>query len=158
MHRAKLTFRPCLFIAIASIAALFLFAIPAFAETRTELEVTIREAILSDPRSAEMTEAEIDALVASLGEEAATQNFSSADITWRPLEGATSEEASQSEEACPYAQVLCALNDAFGFTEFPFLIPLLFAITSAILLFVIGSILLHHHGHHPFAGNLRREG
>lgn len=159
MYRALPAFLVRLVATLASLAVFFSFSISAFAQSGAELEATIREAILSDPRSAEMTEADIDAMVAGLAEEAAAQNLSVSDITWRPQVGEPiSDAASQSEEACPYATLLCALNDAFGFSEFPFLIPLLLAITSAILLFVIGSILLHHHGHHPFAGNLRREG
>lgn len=158
MHRARLTYLHSLFALFASAALFFSFTISAFAQSDAELQATIREAILSDPRAAEMSEADIDVMVAGLAEEAAAQNLSVSDITWRPQEVPVTDAASQDEEACPYARALCALNDAFGFSEFPFLMPLLFAITSAILLFVIGSILLHHHGHHPFAGNLQKQG
>lgn len=139
---------------------LMLFAVPVLAQSSGELEATIRAAITSDPRSAEMTEEDIDAMVVALVEEAETAGVSSEQITWRPEIPAPWADTPEQgpADACPYAAFLCALNDAFGFSEFPFLIPILLAITSAILLFVIGSILLHHHGHHPFAGNLQKQG
>lgn len=130
----------------------------AFAQGSAELEATIREVILSDPRSADMTEASIDAMVAALLTEAETQGVTPADIVWRPDEEAPwigSEDGAGA--ACGYSTFLCAINEAFGFSGSPLVIPLLLAITSAILLFVIGSMLLHFYGHHPFAGNLRKE-
>ncbi|MBI4094115.1 hypothetical protein HY417_04075 [Candidatus Kaiserbacteria bacterium] len=148
----------CAAIFLASAALLFMFADRAFAQSGAELEATIRAAVLSDPRSAEMTEADVDAIVSVLVTEAIEHDVSAEDITWRPeVPAPWSETADQPGAACSYGALLCALNDAFGFSDSFLLIPLLLAITSAILLFVIGSILLHHHGHHAFAGNLRRE-
>lgn len=141
----------------ALLGALFLVGTMAtfvWAQSDTELEATIRTAILSDPRSSQMSEAEIDAMVAVLAEGAKAEGITSEDILWRPQEIASETESS---EACGYAAFLCALNDAFGLTGSAVLIPLLLGITSALLLFVIGSILLHSHGRHPFVGSLRTE-
>lgn len=151
--------RSVFLVSLAALFVSFLFAVPALAQSNAELEATIRAAILSDPRSAEMTEAEIDAMVVALVEEAAATGMSSEEISWRPeVPAPWADTADQAPaETCAYSAFLCALNDAFGFSEFPFLIPFMLVITSAILLFVIGSILLHHHGHHAFAGDLRKE-
>lgn len=129
------------------------FATIAYAQEDSDLRATIRAAILSDPRSASMTEEEIDAMVTALASEAETQGVTSEDIMWRPQDPTTFEETSdQSGQTCGYAAFICALNDAFGFSGSPLIIPLLLGITSALLLFVIGSILLHSHGHHPLRG------
>lgn len=127
------------------------FATIAYAQEDSDLRATIRAAILSDPRSASMTQEEIDAMVTALASEAETQGVTSEDITWRPQDPATFDET-QSSQACGYPAYLCALNDAFGFSGSPLIIPLLLGISSALLLFVIGSILLHSHGHHPLRG------
>ncbi|MBI4080114.1 hypothetical protein HY414_02735 [Candidatus Kaiserbacteria bacterium] len=122
----------------------------------SDLDATIRAAILSDPRSSQMTEAEIDAMVAALSQEAESQGVTPEDITWRPQDPATFDQETSTAEGCGYPAFICALNDAFGFSGYPLLIPLLLGITSALLLFVIGSILLHIHGHHPIRGLLSR--
>lgn len=128
------------------------------AQEGADLSATIREAILTDPRSSEMTETEIDAMVSVLAAEAEAQGVSSDDITWRPQDPATfAAGAEVSGETCGYAAFLCALNESFGFDGSDPAIPIGLGISSALLLFIIGSILLHIHGHHPFAGNLRRE-
>ncbi|MBI2612255.1 hypothetical protein HYW59_00350 [Candidatus Kaiserbacteria bacterium] len=131
------------------------FVTLAFAQDSTDLQATIRAAILSDPRSSGMTEEEIDAMVAALASEAEMQGVTSQDIMWRPQDPASFDEVgSGSGETCGYSAFLCALNDAFGFSGSPLIIPLLLGVCSALLLFVLGSILLHTHGHHPVRGSL----
>jgi len=138
------------------VAAVIVFGIivpVAFAhEADAELHATIRAAILSDPRTAEMSEAEIEAMVAALSEEATAQGVTAYDIVWRPQ---TEEEGAASCNSMP--QFFCTLNEAFGFDGSDIAIPIGLGITAAVLLFVIGSILLHRHGHHPVAGNLRSD-
>lgn len=138
--------------------ALLVVPLFAFAESDAVLAATIREAILSDPRSAEMSEADIEAMVAALAKEVGAQGITSGDIAWRPQDPAPwAETSDRSESACGYSAFICSLNEAFGFSGSPLVIPLLLGVCSAILLFVIGSILLHHHGHHPLAGALRKD-
>jgi len=115
------------------------------------LSETIRAAILSDPRTAQMTEAEIDAMVAALAEEAEAQGVTSYDILWQPQEPVVEAVVEQ----CGSMSFLCALNEAFGLDGSDVGIPIGLGIVSALLLFVIGSILLHKHGHHPVVGSLK---
>lgn len=138
---------------VCALILLFAFASLAAAQENTDLQSTIRAAILSDPRSSQMSGEEIEGLVTALADEAQSQGVNSEDIAWRPQESVSSDEAGgEAREACGYAAFLCALNDAFGFTGSPLIIPLLLGVCSALLLFVIGSILLHSHGHHPIRG------
>jgi len=140
---------------VCALILLFVFASLAAAQENADLQSTIRAAILSDPRSSQMSEEEIDAMVVALAEEAEVQGVTSEDIMWRPQDVFRGHEAGDSSgEACGYAAFLCALNDAFGFSGSPLIIPLLLGITSALLLFVLGSILLHTHGHHPVRGSI----
>jgi hypothetical protein len=123
----------------------------ASAATEADLSATIRAAVLSDPRSQSMTEAEIDALVAALAQEAEGQGVSTHDILWRP------QEISQPvpQEGVATCNFLCMLNQAFGLDGSDVAIPIGLGITAGILLFVIGSILHHRFGHHPVAGDLK---
>src|SRR3989338_6309367 len=130
----------------------FMVPIASAHEADAELHATIRAAILSDPRTAEMSEAEIEAMVAALSDEATAQGVTAYDIVWRPQ---TEEEGAASCNSMP--QFFCTLNEAFGFDGSDIAIPIGLGITAAVLLFVIGSILLHRHGHHPVAGNLRSD-
>lgn len=129
---------------------LFLFASFAFAQGG-DLGATIRASVLSDPRSSEMSEREINSMVAALAAEASKQGIRSEDIAWRPQEFSL-EEVGDESEACGYAVFLCSLNEAFGFSGSSIIIPLLLGVCSVLLLFILGSILLHIHGHHPVRG------
>jgi hypothetical protein len=115
------------------------------AQSDTELEATIRAAIMSDPRSSEMSDAEIDALVLALSQGAEEQGVTSQDITWRPAPAESFNQGNYAvSDECGF---ICKANEAFGFTgPFP-LIAISLGIVAAILLFVIG-MLLHHRGHH----------
>ncbi len=131
----------------------FTITIPfAFAQ-EGDLEATIRAVILSDPRSAEMTEVEVNAMVAALASAASEQGMSPEDIVWRPQDDSTFSGVEEGGgEACGYPVFLCSLNEAFGFSGDSLVIPLVLGVCSALLLFVLGSILLHVHGHHPVRG------
>ena len=114
-----------------------------------DLRATIRAAILSDPRTAEMSEAEIDAMVGALAEEASVQGVGSSDIMWRPIEYGVPVSA---DRCGSLPEFFCTVNEAFGFDGSDFTIPIGLGVSAAFLLFVIGSLLLHRHGHHPVQG------
>lgn len=139
---------------VIALFVVLLAAMPAFVLAQAgdvELRATVREAILSDPRTAGMSEAEIEEMVVALTAEAGAQGVTSADISWRPQENVA--EAEPATTACGnMPSFLCALNRAFGFDGSDMTIPIGLVISSALLLFLIGSMLLHHHGHHPVKG------
>lgn len=136
-------------ISVPVVALLFLVPLALSAQTGAELQATIRAAILSDPRTAAMSEAEIDAMVVALSQEAAAQGVTSQDITWRPQ-----EEAGAGNQASSCG-MLCMLTNAFGFDGSDVTIPIGLGVSSALLLFLIGSLLHHQYGRHPLAGTLQ---
>ena len=130
---------------------LLLAPLTLIAQTDGELEASIRAAILSDPRTAAMSEAQVNAMVVALAQEAATQGVTSQDIMWRPQE--VSPEVI--EERCGgMPTFFCALSEAFGFDGSDVTIPIGLGICAGLLLFLIGSILHHQYGRHPLAGSL----
>ena len=133
--------------ASVSIIILLLAPLALSAQTEGELQATIRAAILSDPRTATMSEAEVDAMVAALAQEASAQGMTSQDILWQPQE----EGAAGQTVSCG---ILCMLTNAFGFDGSDVTIPIALGICAALLLFVIGSLLHHHYGRHPVVGAL----
>ncbi len=138
--------------AIFATAFVLFFSAETFAqESDAELRATIRAAIMSDPRTSDLTEAEIEGMVDALVGEAEAQGVTSQDIVWRPEEPAP---APVPPSCGSMPALLCALNEALGFDGSDVKIPIGLGITSALLLFVIGSMLLHHHGHHPVAGEI----
>ncbi len=137
-------------VTLIACASVFLLPLAVSAQGSLDLSATIRGAITSDPRSADMSEAEIDAMVAALADEANGQGINSKDILWRPV--SSEEFTASSGIVC--GSLLCKMNMAFGMDGSNTLIPIILGVTAAVLLFVIGS-LLHHRGHHPVIGNLQ---
>lgn len=141
-----------------SLLLLVAFALPLVTSAQAaneDLRATIRAAILSDPRTAQMSEAEVESMVEALSAEAETQGVTSDDIVWRPAEPV--QEPVPQEEATTCGSMptfFCTLNEALGLDGSDIAIPIVLGITAALLLFVIGSILLHRHGHHPIAGQI----
>ena len=70
--------------ALALCSLALTYAAHAQASSDSELRETVRAAILADPRSAQMSEADVDSMVAALAGEAEAQGVTSEDIAWRP--------------------------------------------------------------------------
>ena len=112
-----------------------------------ELSASIRVSLLSDPQSAGLSQAELDALVEALAAEAREQGITATDILWRPSEPASfgAGEATGMADTCGnMPPILCALNDALGFSGRNLIIPLLLFFSSAALIFVL-SVMIHRH-------------
>ncbi len=125
---------------------LILSALPflVHAQGEDELHATIRAAIMSDPRSSSMSEAEVNALVDELAAGAEKEGVTANDISWRPQSPDSFNAANYGTSPCGF---FCKVNEAFGITGSAPLIAVTLGIVAAILLFVIG-MLLHHRGHH----------
>lgn len=149
MHTSRLTTAALFF-------SLILVSLPLalFAQTDPELESTVRAAIMSDSRAAQMSEEEIEQMVAVLVQSASEQGVSASDIEWRPQETVfVAEEEAVVDDSCGiFPAFFCALSAAFGLDGSDMAIPIMLGITAGILLFVIGAILLHRHGRHPIVG------
>jgi len=143
-------------VVVSVIAVLLSFSL-TFAQQSEDLHSTIRAAVIAYPRSASLTEAEIDAMVNVLVGEAQEQGVTSQDIVQSVRVGqpaVATVEPQTTTDSCDTPTFLCAVSQSFGLDGSYLLIPIALGICAALLLFVVGSILLHHHGHHPVAGSI----
>ena len=115
----------------------------AQAQSNDELKATIRAALLADPRSASLSESEMDAMVSALADEAQVQGVTASDIAWRPQSSDAS--GSRDPSACGNPDgFLCALSTAFGFAGPDSIIAAGLGVLAATLLFVVGSLIEIH--------------
>ena len=136
-----LTYAPKILFALALVSSLF-FGTNASAQVQEdELRATIRSEILSDERSRDMSETEVDLLVDALAGQAQAEGMTAEDITWQPSEDAAFEESASCEG------FLCALNHAFGFDGSDYTIPIMLGACALALIFIIATILEYHHLH-----------
>ena len=129
------------------IVAGVLSVLPVFAHAQTtDLNATIRAALYGDPRTAEMSQAQIDAMVSALSQRAQQKGLTPSDITWRPLPTSGTTAANS---CAGFPVYLCTINDAFGFEGPDYFIPIWLA--ACALLFLIINALQAHHRRPPVA-------
>ena len=131
---------------ITTILLAAVMTVPLFVSAQSAgLSQAIRAEILKDPRSADIPQAQMDAMVASLAQAAAQQGVSESDITWHPV---TAKNDSNTPLECGF---LCSVNAIFGFGGNDYTIPFGLGITSALLILFISMMLHRHHKHgiHP---------
>ena len=123
---------------ILVLLALLIVPVVLHAQASDDLRATIRAQLLSDPRTAGLSEEKLDSMVNLLAEEAQKQGVTASDITWRPV---SPESYATPAAVGPCGRMpapLCALNRAFGFDGSDSKIPVGLGIASAILLLLIG--------------------
>ena len=131
---------------LAALIALFALAPHTFAQSASgsdDLRATIRAELLSDPRTSNLPQAQLDAMVDALTAQAQEQGLTAHDITWRPA--MTPAENIQADACGSMPSVLCALNRAFGFDGSDPRIPVGLGIVSALLILIIGLMFEMHH-------------
>ena len=106
-----------------------------------DLNATIRAALYGDPRTATMSQAQIDAMVSALSQRAQQKGLTPSDITWRPLPTSGTTAANS---CAGFPVYLCTINDAFGFEGPDYFIPIWLA--ACALLFLLINALQTHHG------------
>lgn len=127
----------------ALLLALFLSVavLPLFVHAQADLQTSVRNALLRDPRTASLSASQVDAMVQVLVDEAASRGITSYDIDWQPRRE-TTFVATEPVVACGGIPApLCALNTAFGFDGSDPTIAIGLGITSGILLVIIGLML-----------------
>ncbi len=116
----------------------------------SDLRATIRAELLSDPRTSSLSEAQIDALVNLLADEAEKQGITSEDIQWRPQ---STERFVATGSAAPQAEcaegLLCTMTEAFGFIGADTTIPFTLGAASMALVWLLAEML--HRRRHPAA-------
>ncbi|OGG56719.1 hypothetical protein A3D71_00390 [Candidatus Kaiserbacteria bacterium RIFCSPHIGHO2_02_FULL_55_20] len=140
-----------------TLLAFFVF-VPLFVHaqnSQSELQATIRGAILSDPRTASLSQAQIDSIVSVLSQEAQKQGITSKDIQWRPqdisqLAPGGSGVAAESECAGGF---LCTMSEAFGFVGADTTIPFTLGAASMGLVWILAEMI--HRRRHPVVAPVR---
>jgi hypothetical protein len=132
---------------VATLCAL-LMPLALYAE-ESALSASIRAEIQKDPRSAQMTEAELDALVVLLAQGAQEGGVTQEDIAWRAERAERADVAfvasSQEPVVCDgFPQFFCTVQTAFGFDGSNYIIPVGLLATSGLLWFLLYE-LRHHH-------------
>ena len=114
--------------------------------TQNDLRATIRAELLSDPRTSGLTQAQIDAMVDALTQEAQKQGVTSQDIQWRPQQVAEEESAPPVADSCEGTpRFFCAFDMAFGFVGDNPGIAFMLGLASMGLIWLIAHILHHRH-------------
>ena len=116
-----------------------------------DLVATIRQEIMKDPRTAQMSPAQIDQMVHVLTVTAQKEGITAHDMTWRPPVVAApklSFAEQLTHSPCSVIPFACAINMAFGFDDSYPQIPLTLALSAMALIAITGLIHHHHHTKH----------
>jgi len=133
---------------LASVLTALCLLLPALALAQTDLQSAVRAAITQDPRSAQMSPAQLESLIAVLSEGAQARGMTPEDIAWRPAPTLGSGEA-VSDFCAPYPRFLCVMSATYGFYGPDYLMPIWLAVAS--LLFLLVNALLRHEERAPRA-------
>ena len=131
-----------------------LVSVPFFVSAQnasSDLRATIRAELLSDPRTSSLSEAQIDALVGLLADEAEKQGITSQDIQWRPESSerfVATESAAPQEAAECGGGFLCTMSEAFGFVGADATIPFTLGAASMGLVWILAEMI--HRRRHPY--------
>ncbi len=139
-------------IALATLCVAFSMPLLARAQTQpNNLRSTIRAEILSDPRSAGLSETQIDTMVNILAQQAQEQGVTANDITWRPQQLSSPDAAPVSApDYCGTTPgFLCAFDLAFGFAGNDPTIPFFLGMASMGLIWIVAEKLHAYRMHAP---------
>jgi len=118
----------------------------------SELETTIRQLLLNDPRAASLPQSQFDEMVSALTAAAAAKGLTAAEVSWHPvpISNLTATAAAGTPTVCSQYALLCRFSSAFGFSGSDLTIPVSLGIASAILLILIwGMIRVSHRASSP---------
>ena len=130
-------------ILLITIALTLCSAVIAHAQTadHNQLRSTIYAQVMSDPRSKDLSQAQVYALVNALAQQAQAQNVTSSQITYRPQ----APEAQSTLTACN--DVMCSFSRAFGLDGTFLLIPLTLLILAIMFIFLYSHMREMGHPH-----------
>lgn len=120
------------------------FTVPLMASAQSSdahMRAAIRARLMEDPRSSQMSQAEIDATVDALAAGAEKQGMTSDQV-------APASAAPAAPEDC---NILCAANRAFGFDGSSPIVPVAILAITGLLGFLLYELKrhIHVHGHIP---------
>jgi len=133
-------------IAPFAVGLALMLAVPAMAAAQsTDLQSSVRAALAGDPRTASMSQSQIDAMVQALSAQAQSKGITPQDIAWRPV---TDAPAAPLVGTCSGPRLLCNMSAAFGITGPDYLIAVWLGITALLLIFILGAVLEYRHFKH----------
>jgi hypothetical protein len=131
------------FITQAILLCTLLLLVPFMSRAETappaDLRAIIRAELLSDPRTASLSQAQLDAMVSLLSQEAQKQGLNAQDITWHPQSSA-SGAAQAAPESCA-GSFTCMMDQAFGFIGPDPTIPFFLGMASMGLIWVLAEMI-----------------
>jgi len=139
---------------LAVVASVFMmFPLLSHAQTSdTALSATIRAELMSDPRTASLSQAQVDEMVTILTQQAQAQGMTASDITRRPGDPETfgAGGAPQPVDTCEGTPTLfCVFDTAYGFLGPDTSIPFLLGMASMGLVWVLAEMI--HRRRYPAA-------
>lgn len=108
-----------------------------------DVSAVIRSSLLQDPRTANLSQPELDAMVAILVAESEQKGLTAEQIQWRPGSD-VSNSASElyvEDDTCASWPPLCTFNAAFGFDDPNSLVPAIFGVTSIGMVWILAEVL-----------------
>ncbi len=142
LHRHSATAR-----VITLLAVCIGFVMPMMVLAQSaDLRATIRAELMNDPRSAQLSGAELDAMVNALAAEAQEKGISPNDIAWRPQAEVASygPDAGAGGTCDGFPEFFCTVRHALGFDGSNVVIPIGLLVTSGLLWFLLHELRLHH--------------
>jgi hypothetical protein len=133
-----------LFVASAILWSVSVF--PAHAQTASinQLRATITAEVMADPRSKDMTQAQIYAVVNALTIQAENQGLTSSQLTYRP-EAPAQPSTTTSLFSC--TNISCAFATAFGLDGSVPIIPIALFVVAALFILIYGIMREMGHPH-----------
>ncbi len=113
-------------------------------QNASDLRATIQAELLSDPRTAVLTQVQLGAIVDILTKEASKQGITAQDIQWRPQTPesfAVGNGVEGTADTCKTWAFLCVFNEAFGFTGPDATIPFILGAASMGLIWIFAEML-----------------
>lgn len=129
-----------------ALCALLPLTLHAQTSTSSELSATIRAQLLSDPRSASLSEAQLSAMVDLLSQEAQKQGLTAQAIEWHPNPttlGANSTNSGSTGDICN-GSYTCLVDEAFGLVGPDTTIPFFLGMASMGLIWILAEMLHRH--------------
>ncbi len=145
LHSLTLTVAALL---VAVLALLLPHAVRAQAAS-SDLQATIRAELLSDPRTASLSQAQLDAMVSLLAQEAQKKGITASDITWRPQPSVAPGPAVPPESCA--GNFTCVMDEAFGFIGPDATIPFFLGMASMGLIWILAEMMHRRKYPHLFA-------
>lgn len=114
-----------------------------------DLSSTIRNALLLDPRTANLSEAELNRMIDTLTAQAVAQGITPHDMYWRPTLPhtiAASDAAALAQNDCgQLPRFLCDFNHSLGFKGSDMSIPIALGVLAALILALFAGYLELQH-------------